>query len=318
MLLDASLTVLEQLKAINLAASPRPTTENIYQSGTSRRIPSIYATTRASFDALGPQLPGGEPGATAARRLVSEASSCTSARTPCVACHALLAHRARARRRRRRLARARRQPDSYEAIFALRNFTFASTRTCSSSSCARPPSTPHLVLRHERCARGARQRPRQWSAPPSWNGRRELVLREVSCPARPAALERYGRRPTRKLHLHGRLDIAALTRMLKYAPSDSCRRSTGTRPARTPDHARSGAWPQQMTATSTRCPRLRPQHRALRRHAGHVVPAHLRHTIRRRGGGGVARASDRAAAGRPAPRCCSPSAPAPPSPCRAS
>ena len=145
-LLDAALTVLEELKTIVLSPSPSTATENIYQKRhIAAGIPSIYGNySEPKFDALGLSF--------RVENLVGQAArgpgrgrhgALRDARLPAPHGDRDQAVRAGARRGRRGLARPRRQPE--HARGQLQHATTSpstSTRTCSSSWCRASPSSP--------------------------------------------------------------------------------------------------------------------------------------------------------------------------------
>ena len=226
-LLDAALTVLEQLKAIILGPGAAVVTENIYQKRhIAAGIPSIYGNySEPRFDALGlsfrvENLVGrllDDVVAEGVERYVTRASLRRMAT-------AVAALRARARRRRRRLARARLQPRHARGeLLAAATSPSASTRTCSSSSSNSVTELSSTsVLSHEQVLHAVLVNdPRQCEARGlSVDAVAELVLREVLVSGLGLqALDRYVSAALRQISmLNGRLDSRGLTRMMNYDP----------------------------------------------------------------------------------------------------
>ena len=225
-LLDAALTVLEQLKAVILSRGTSTATENIYQKRhIAAGIPSIYGNySEPRFDALGLSFRVENLVARLLDDLVAEGIELYVTR-------ASLRRMANALRRFER-ALAADGVDSralganlamLEASFALRNFTFRqyqnvfqflmnSVTELSSTSVLSHEQVLHAVLVND---------PRQCEARGlSVDAVAELVLREVLVSGLGLQeLDRYAAAALRQLSmLHGRLDSRGLTRMMNYDP----------------------------------------------------------------------------------------------------
>jgi pyruvate,orthophosphate dikinase len=225
-LLDASLTVLEQLKAVILTRGAATATENIYQKRhIAAGIPSIYGNyTEPRFDALGLSFRVENLVARLLDDVVAEGIEQYVTR-------ASLRRMANALRSFER-ALAVDGVDSralganlamLEASFALRNFTFRqyqnvfqflmnSVTELSSMSVLSHEQVLHAVLVND---------PRQCEARGlSVDAVAELVLREVLVSGLGLqALDRYVAAAQRQMSkLHGRLDSRGLTRMMNYDP----------------------------------------------------------------------------------------------------
>ena len=225
-LLDASLTVLEQLKAIVLGRGATTATENIYQKRhIAAGIPSIYGNyTEPRFDALG---------------LSFRVENLVGRLLDDVVAEGIELYMTRASLRRmstalRRFERALAADgvdsraldanlDMLESSFALRNFTFRqyqnvfqflanSVTELSSTSVLSHEQVLHAVLVND---------PRQCEARGlSVDAVAELVLREVLVSGLGLqALDRYMAASLRQISmLNGRLDSRGLTRMMNYDP----------------------------------------------------------------------------------------------------
>ncbi len=201
----------------------------------------------------------------------------------------------------------------------------ASTRTCSSSSptasrsCPPRPSSATsrcCTPRWSTTRASARRAASRWTPPPRWCCAR--------CWSRPSAcrtLDRFVAAALRRISLlNGRLGSQALTRMMNYDPERLVSPLHKPRPS-TDDQMTLGLQGVRPQADGgLRPPRargLRAHHRAVRGHAGDVVPAALRrhHPARPEGPGQLW--SGRPVCGSATRRacCCCPSARAPPSPC---
>ncbi len=225
-LLDASLTVLEQLKAIILRRGAATVTENIYQKRhIAAGIPSIYGNySEPRFDALGLSFRVESLVGRLLDDVVDEGIELYVTR-------ASLRRMANALRRFER-ALAVDGVDSralganlamLEASFALRNFTFRqyqnvfqflthSVTELSSTSVLSHEQVLHAVLVND---------PRQCEARDlSVDAVAELVLREVLVSGLGLqALDRYVAAALRQVSmLNGRLDSRGLTRMMNYDP----------------------------------------------------------------------------------------------------
>jgi pyruvate, orthophosphate dikinase len=225
-LLDASLTVLEGLKAIVLSPGTASATENIYQKRhIAAGIPSIYGNySEPRFDALGLSFRVENLVGRLLDDVVAEGIE-------------LYVTRASLRRMQKALRRFERalasdgvdsraldaNLDMLEASFALRNFTFRqyqnvfqflanSVTELSSTSVLSHEQVLHAVLVND---------PRQCEARGlSVDAVAELVLREVLVSGVGLqALDRYMAAALRQISmLNGRLDSRGLTRMMNYDP----------------------------------------------------------------------------------------------------
>lgn len=225
-LLDASLTVLEQLKTIVLGAAATTATENIYQKRhIAAGIPSIYGNySEPRFDALGLSFRVESLVARLLDDVVSEGIE-------------LFVTRASLRRMATTLRRFERAlavdgVDSralganltmLEATFGSRNFTFGqyqnvfqflarSVTELSTTSVLSHEQVLHAVLVNDPRQCEARRLPVDAVA--------ELVLREVLVSGLGLqALDRYVSAALRQIStLNGRLDERGLTRMMNYDP----------------------------------------------------------------------------------------------------
>ena len=215
-----------------------------------------------------------------------------------------------------------------EASFSSRNFTFgqyqnvfqflvSSVTELSTTSILSHDQVLHAVLTND---------PRQCEARGmSVDAVAEMVLREVLVSALGMqALDRYAAAALRQIAmLNGRLGVQALTRMMNYDPERLV--SPIHKPKAATDDQLSlgykGLGLKEMASYGLRVPEgFILTHRAVRRHAGDVVPAPVRRhrPARAQGAGpdwsgrpGCASATRRA-------RCCCPSARARPCPCPAS
>jgi pyruvate,orthophosphate dikinase len=225
-LLDAALTVLEELKAVILSTSPAAATENIYQKRhIAAGIPSIYGNyTEPRFDALGlsfrvEHLVGrllDDVVDEGIERYVTRASLRRMANTLRRFERALAVDGVDSRALDANL-------DMLEASFSLRNFTFRqyqnvfqflanSVTELSSTSVLSHEQVLHAVLVND---------PRQCEARGlSIDAVAELVLREVLVSGLGLqALDRYMAAALRRISmLNGRLDSRGLTRMMNYDP----------------------------------------------------------------------------------------------------
>ncbi len=225
-LLDAALTVLEELKAVILDPAPGPATENIYQKRhIAAGIPSIYGNyTEPRFDALGlsfrvEHLVGrllDDVVDEGIERYVTRASLRRMANTLRRFERALAVDGVDSRALDANL-------DMLEASFSLRNFTFhqyqnvfqflsASVTELSSTSVLSHEQVLHAVLVND---------PRQCEARGlSIDAVAEMVLREVLVSGLGLqALDRYMAAALRQIStLGGRLDSRGLTRMMNYDP----------------------------------------------------------------------------------------------------
>ena len=329
-LLDACLTVLEALKAIILSPAAASATENIYQKRhIAAGIPSIYGNySEPRFDALGLSFRVenllsrllDDVVAEGIELYVTRASLRRMQRGPA-------ALRARARRRRRRLARPRREPR--HARVQLR-----------AAQLHLPPVPERLPVPGQQRHRavvdvgpqpraGAARRPRQRPAavrgarPVGGRRRRARAPRGARLRRRPAgprplrvggpAPDLAAQRPPRQPWAHAHDELRPRAAGLAHPQAQARHRR--------PDDARlQGARSQADDRLRPPGARgLRAQHRALRRHAGDVVPAALRRHHPPRTARRSARWSGRSACASAtrASCCCSPSAPARRSPCRA-
>ena len=225
-LLDAALTVLEELKAIVLGAATSVATENIYQKRhIAAGIPSIYGTyAEAKFDALGLSFRVESLVGRLLDDLVAEGIE------PYVTRDSLRRMAAAIRRLERALAvdgvdsRAlSANLTMLENSFGLHNFTFRqyqnvfqflanSVTELSSTSVLSHEQVLHTTLVHD---------PRQCEARGlSVDAAAEMVLREVLVSALGMQdLDRYVAAALRRISmLNGRLGSQALTRMMNYDP----------------------------------------------------------------------------------------------------
>jgi pyruvate,orthophosphate dikinase len=225
-LLDAALTVLEELKAVILSQAPATATENIYQKRhIAAGIPSIYGNyTEPRFDALGlsfrvERLIGrllDDVVDEGIERYVTRASLRRMATTLRRFERALAVDGVDSRALDANL-------DMLEASFSLRNFTFRQYQNVFqflSNSVTELSSTS--VLSHEQVLHAVLVNdPRQCEARGlSVDAVAELVLREVLVSGLGLqALDRYMAAALRQISmLNGRLDSRGLTRMMNYDP----------------------------------------------------------------------------------------------------
>ena len=225
-LLDAALTVLEQLKAIILEPGAAVATENIYQKRhIAAGIPSIYGNySEPRFDALGlsfrvENLVGrllDDVVAEGVERYVTRASLRRMATALRRFERALAVDGVDSRALDANL-------DMLEASFSLRNFTFRQYQNVFqflSNSVTELSSTS--VLSHEQVLHAVLVNdPRQCEARGlSVDAVAELVLREVLVSGLGLqALDRYMSAALRQISmLNGRLDSRGLTRMMNYDP----------------------------------------------------------------------------------------------------
>ncbi len=225
-LLDAALTVLEQLKAIILGPGAAVVTENIYQKRhIAAGIPSIYGNySEQRFDALGlsfrvENLVGrllDDVVAEGVERYVTRASLRRMATALRRFERALAVDGVDSRALDANL-------DMLEASFSLRNFTFRQYQNVFqflSNSVTELSSTS--VLSHEQVLHAVLVNdPRQCEARGlSVDAVAELVLREVLVSGLGLqALDRYMSAALRQISmLNGRLDSRGLTRMMNYDP----------------------------------------------------------------------------------------------------
>ncbi len=312
--------------------APSVSTENIYQKRhIAAGIPSIYGNyNEAKFDALGLSFRVENLVDRLFDDLVAEGIEPYVTRgfaEPHVGRHRAL--RAGSGRRGGRLARPGRQPRTcWTPASAATTSRSASTRTCSSSWSTASPSSPRTPSSATtRCCTPCWcSDTRQCEARSlSVDAVAEMVLREVLVSALGMqALDRYAAAALRRISLlNGRLGSQALTRMMNYDPerlvSPIHKPKPGTDDQRTLGFKGLGL--KQMASYGHNVPAgLRPQHGAVQRHAGAVVPAPLRrhHPAHPQGPGRSSRRRPACAWATRRARCCCRSARAPPSRCRAS
>ena len=321
--------VLQDLKAIILSPAPSAATENIYQKRhIAAGIPSIYGNySEPKFDALGLSFRVENLVDRLLEDLVEEGIE------PYVTRDSLRRMGTAIGRFERALAIDgvdSRALDAnlalLEASFSSRNFTFrqyqnvfqflvSSVTELSTTSMLSHDQVLHAVLIND---------PRQCEARGmSVDAVAEMVLREVLVSALGMqTLDRYVAAALRHISmLNGRLGSQALTRMMNYDPERlvSPIHKPG-RDRRPDDPGVQGAGAQaDGVVRAPRARGLRPQHRAVRRHARDVVPAPLRrHRPARPTALGQLERQTGLRLGDPAAPCCCPSAPARPCPCPAS
>ena len=320
-----ALTVLEELKAIILSPAPASATENIYQKRhIAAGIPSIYGNyTEPKFDALGLSFRVENLVGRLLDDVVAEGIE------PYVTRDSLRRMATAIRRFERALAAD--GVDSralganlamLEASFAQRNFTFRQYQNVfqflanSVTELSRPRSsaTTRCCTPCSSTTRGSARR----AACPSTRSPRWCCAR---CSSRRSACRpstaTCRRRCARSRCSTAASTAAALTRMMNYDPERLV--SPIHKPKRGTDDQMTlgfkGLGPQaDGRLRPPRARGLHPHHRALRRHAGHVVPAALRRHHRAASARRSARSSGRPACAwaTRAGCCCSPSAPARP------
>ena len=285
--------------------------EHLPEAAHRRRHPvDLRQLQRAEVRRARPLVPRREPGRAAARRRRRRGHRVVrDARVPAPHAGGPAPLRARARRRRRRLARPRRQPR--HARGQLRAAQLHLPPVPERVPVPRQQRHRAVVDLGPQPRAGAARRPRQ--RPAAVRGARPVRGRRRRAGAARGA--RLRRRPAgpRPLHVGGPapdLDAQRPPRQPRAHAHDELRPGAAglAHPQaqarhRRPDDARvQGARPQ--ADDGLRAPRargLRAQHRALRRHAGDVVPAALRrHHPPRARGRRRARAADRPAPRRPA------------------